>query len=260
MRLFDAHSHLQDPRLLADVEGVIRRAGETEVERISCSGVAEDDWDTVRALASRFPQVVPGFGLHPLYVGDRTDGWLASLEGFLRYPGSTVGEIGLDNEEKGGNIEVQEAVFEQQLDLAGKLGRPATVHCRRAWGRLMTILRRRARFAPGMLIHSYSGPVELVAPLVELGAHFSFSGAITRDRNLKGGKAVQAVPLDRMLLETDAPDIMPQMSDRRLPEASNEPANLPHVLRAAAELRGMNANELAGIVWENSCRFFGVEI
>ena len=101
----------------------------------------------------------------------------------------------------------------------------------------------------------------MVQPLRDMGACFSFSGSVTWERNVRGRNALMAVPLDRLLIETDAPDIRPYMpqaqpaGEQAIPP--NEPANLLFVLRAAAELRGLSPDEMAEITWNNSCRFFG---
>jgi TatD DNase family protein len=108
----------------------------------------------------------------------------------------------------------------------------------------------------GFVIHSYSGPVELIRPLTELGAHFSFSGTVTWSRNRRAHEAAVAVPADRLLIETDSPDLPPSPEDGAAPIALNEPANLPRVLRAVASLRGITAEELAAITWANTSRLF----
>ena len=132
MRLFDAHCHLQDSRLEPDIAAVMQRAAAAGVQGLLCCGAAENDWDDVARLSDLYPQIIPAFGLHPLYLEGRTDGWLAALAERVRRPGSTVGEIGLDNEEKSRNMAEQEAVFMAQMELARDTGRPVAVHCRRA--------------------------------------------------------------------------------------------------------------------------------
>ena len=268
MRLFDSHCHLQDDRLALGIEAALERAATAGVGGMACCGSSEADWAAVRRLASKHPEIVPAYGLHPWFVSERTGAWFDTLRDFLRDPDSVVGEIGIDHAIKGEDLDDQERVFIQQLELARELNRPATVHCRRGWGRLLEILGRTGGFAPGVLIHSYSGSAELVPQLCALGAFFSFSGSITHDRNLRGRKSVPAVPDDRLMIETDAPDLMPAIPAAVPPGAAagepgergnarvNEPANLVHVVRVVAELRGASVERVASIAWANSCRFF----
>jgi TatD DNase family protein len=102
----------------------------------------------------------------------------------------------------------------------------------------------------GFVLHSYSGSPELVGQLAKLGAYFSFSGSITFSGNKKGYKSVLAVPPDRLLIETDSPDLTPPAA--RFADKPNEPANIVHVLRKVAELRGMPEDELAEQMWKNA--------
>jgi len=263
MRLFDAHCHLQDERLASTVDGVLARAAAAGVRAMSCCGSAPADWAAVASLAQRDPAIVPSYGLHPWYVGERTADWLAQLAGYLRTPGTSVGEIGLDHAIEDADRALQEEAFRVQVELAIDLRRPVTLHCRKAWGRMMELLPRWADRLPGLVIHSYSGASELIVPLARHGVYFSFSGSITYPRSQRGRLALAAVPLDRLLIETDAPDIMPDIDTHACGHTAdgrplNEPANLVHVLRTVAALRGQTEAAMARVTWDNACRLFGV--
>lgn len=260
-RLFDAHCHLQDGRLAPHLDAFMERAAAAGIAGWHCCGTRESDWDEVRRIARRIPGVRISFGLHPWYAADRTPGWLEALRALLcEYP-SGVGEIGLDHALDKGTFAVQEEVFLAQLSLAAELRRPVSVHCRRAWGRMIELLDGQGWPPDGILFHSYSGGAELVAPLVRRGAFFSFSGAMTKDRNARTREAVGVVPPDRILVETDAPDLMPVIPRRTfhpgiLPHSSiNEPANLVYVADAVAGLRGWPPEQAAAITAGNAERF-----
>ena len=258
MNLFDTHCHLQDPRLFSRLEEVLRAAGKAGVRAMLCCGAEEDDWPRVVEMARRFPSIVPALGVHPLYDTQRRPGWLDRLKGLLLESGAAVGEIGLDHAMKPRNERDQEEVFVAQLRLAIELNRPVSIHCRQAWGRMPELLRTIGVPKAGAVIHSYSGGKDLVRPLIDLGVYLSFSGSITRSNNRRGCEAVPSIPQDRLLVETDSPDIMPMIDSKWPPKgAVNEPANLVHVARKLAELRGVTAEELADHVWENACRVFG---
>lgn len=259
MLLFDAHCHLQDRRLSGSIDAVMGRARAAGVAGFSCCATGEPDWPAVRDLAGRFPDVVPSLGVHPAYLGTRAAGWKDRLRERLQaLPAAGVGEIGLDRTIEEANDAEQMAVFREQLDLAREFGRPVSVHCRRAWGVLLEMLPRLAAGLPGFVVHSFSGAADHIAPLVRCGGFFSFSGVVTRSRNRRGQAAAQAVPLDRLLIETDAPDLMPSRPDLGPvgPDTPNEPANLACVCRRVAELRGMPPEELAGVTLRNARRLF----
>jgi len=256
MQLFDAHCHLQDEKLAGDLAGVLARAAAAGVAGAMCCGSSESDWPTTLTVAEQFPCVQLSFGLHPWYVGARQPGWLDRLRALLvAQPRAGVGEIGLDHALENAELADQEQVFLDQFALSHDLQRPASLHCRRAFGRLLELLPRFPAHPVGFVIHSFSGATELIAPLARLGAYFSFSGSITRTDNRRGHAALRATPADRLLIETDAPDLSPVI-DGRVPEGPNEPAHLVHVLRAAAELRGVPEAALARQLWTNAGQLF----
>lgn len=255
MRLADTHCHLQDDKLATSIQAVLDRAAAVNVHMFVCCGSAESDWAAVSALASK-PGVIPAYGIHPWYIHERSAAWRESLVAALRaHPGAPVGEIGLDHAIAERNDSDQLAVFSEQLRIAAELGRPACIHCRKAWGALLPALKETTPPA-GFVIHSYSGSVDMIAPLSKLGAFFSFSGTVTWHRNRRAHEAAVAVPADRLLIETDAPDLPPAPEDGAAQVAVNEPANLPRVLRAIAKLRGATEETIAALTWNNAVRLF----
>lgn len=293
MRLFDTHCHLQDERLAPHLDAVLRRAADAGVAAMLCCGSTETDWEPVRQLAYAHPAVIrPAYGLHPWYVADRSPRWMETLRSFIavtrqppeirpvaaplcrgvsmpggRAPGlqheklaalPIVGEIGLDHAVDKATFAAQEECLLAQIQLAAELHRPVSLHCRRAWGRLMELLDAHGWPPDGVILHSYSGGRELIAPLARRGAYFSFSGAITHQRNVRGREAAAAVPEDRLLIESDAPDIpaalAPDTPCLRDAEGKplSEPANLLLTLRALAALRHVSEDSLATTLWQNS--------
>lgn len=238
--MIDCHLHLQDPRLAESLPEIMKTVRSLGIQRLVVNGTCPRDWDAVESLASIYPEVTPSFGLHPWRVGTEPEGWLEDLERrLIRHPAAGVGEIGLDRWIRGHDLEKQRAVFLPQLALAERLGRSVSIHCLHAWGSLLEILTERERKA-GLLLHSYGGPAEMVERFVEMGAFFSLSGYFFRPE--KAGKLAvfDRVPVDHLLLETDAPDMMPPPALRRfeLPGGSvtelNHPGNLVALHEAAA--------------------------
>lgn len=245
--LIDAHLHLQHEAFAADLEGVFARAKSAGVETLASCGTRPADWPRLLELARAHPGVVvPSFGVHPWFAAEAREGWLAELERFLDAVPSGVGEAGLDRTPRGAPVEVQERVFLSQLALARRRGLPLSLHCVRAGGRLLELLS--AEPPPPFLLHAFAGSAESVEPLARLGAYFSFAPFNLAGERPKAVEALRAVPPDRLLLESDAPDA-PK------PPCS-EPSLLPGHLAEAARLRGMGAGELAALSGENARRFF----
>jgi TatD DNase family protein len=262
MHLFDAHNHIQDERIFPMLEQVLNRTRAAGVEKMAIKGCCEADWARVIEAVNNFDGACMAFGLHPWFISARSEGWKVLLEELLTtYPQASVGEIGIDHAISERNDAEQERVFLAQLDIARKFSRPVSIHCRQAWGRLIELLDQFGEFPRGMLIHCFGGSAEVVSELVKRGAYISFSGSITRPNSKRAGPAIRAVPDDRILLETDAPDIMPHNVDaesRLVAKGAflNEPANLRLVLAKAAELRGISEEALAELTFNNAERFF----
>jgi len=253
MFLFDAHCHLQDERFSDRLPLIFERARLAGVTRMSCCGSEESDWEAVRKIALAYREVVPSFGLYPLNAARKTEKWLEQLKSFLlSTPASGVGEIGLDNSVEPSHNPEQEEVFIAQLRLARELQRPVTIHCRKAWGKLLEILQREGGVKSGGMLHTYAGSPEMVRPFEELGLNISFSGAITRSGSKRGRASLLVVAPKRLLLETDSPDIMPAGATGEW----NEPANLEIIARTTAELLGRPVTEVAELTYNNAEKLF----
>jgi len=263
LRLYEAHNHLQDERLAPELEAILDALPHAGIVKMVVNGSRGADWPGVRALARRCPQVIPSYGYHPWYVKERPANWREVLAGFLDDPYAAVGEIGLDRWIEGHDLEDQSEVFIWQLQWAAERNLPVSIHCLQAWGRLLEILRAQPLPRRGFLLHSYGGSAELVGPLVELGARFSIPGHFAHERKLRHREAFRRVPLDRLLIETDAPDqsLPTERVEYPLFEAAsgkpiNHPANLGAVYRFAAEVMGQPLEALAAQVEENFLRLF----
>lgn len=264
MDLFDAHNHLQDERLDAwreELMGALPRAG---VREGVVNGSSEEDWAQVADLARAHEWVRPAFGLHPWYVKARSADWRETLEAWLRaFPEAVVGETGLDRWIAEPDVEAQVECFRWQLDWAAREGRALTVHCLRAFGLLDEVLRAATLPERGFLLHSYGGPAEMVAGFARMGAYFSVSPYFAHERKRGQLEVFKTVPLDRLLIETDAPDMWPPTAlnpnPLRLTDGSevNSPLNLRFCYERVAELRGMPVEELADVVAANYQRLFG---
>ena len=214
-------------------------------------------------IESDLVALVPGMqlGLALLHVFDQLAVW--DIVAVLAIGAQVVGEIGLDKWIEGYDLELQQAAFHWQLAQATTRNLPTSIHCLKAIGPLMETLRAAALPARGIHLHAYNGPVELIPELVELGTYFSFNAG-----QLKAGKSnvperIRAVPDERLLIETDAPDMLPPPELRafELPQAGNErtlthPATLKCGYQAIATLRGSLLESLTEQVALNFQTYF----
>ena len=264
MRWYDAHNHLQDDRLGDSQHRLVEESAAAGVLRMVVNGSCESDWPDVARLAREFPIVLPSYGYHPWYVRERTPGWRDALIRQLDQRPGALGEIGLDRWIADPDLAAQEECFTWQLTLAAERNLPASLHCLKAWGRLEELLRAGPRPARGFLLHSYGGPPEMIPGLVRLGAFFSFPGFFLLDRKRRQRETFKQVPLDRLLVETDAPDQLPPPEHRPHPLTApdgatplNHPANLPAIYQALALFLGTPVEELASQVERNFLSLFG---
>ena len=252
--MIDAHNHLQDPRFAGRQSELVAEMQSAGITACIVNGTSEDDWPEVAALAEKFPGfVVPSFGLHPWKVDSRSTDWLDTLRRFLNeFPTAALGECGLDRWMESPDLEAQHEVFRAQLALAVELERPLTIHCLKAWGPLLEELKS-APALPCFLLHSFGGSLEVATELQKLGSYFSFSGYFLQPRKEKTRQVFSNIPHDRILVETDAPE-MPLPDPEYHFEKLNHPANLALVGRELASL--LSAKE--EIFLQNTKRFFKI--
>ncbi len=228
------------------------------------NGTRESDWDAVAALCQAHPLLRPAFGLHPWHVAQRTAQWEQTLTRFLdHYPLASIGESGLDCWIAGHDIADQQRVFIRQWEIASERNIAITVHCLKAHEPLRQVLQKHRGPARGFLLHAYAGPPDMADFFMNCGAHFSFPPYFLHERKAPRGALFQSLPADRILIETDAPDLVPPAGHNRRPiknpdtgEALNHPANLIAAYEALAKLRGGSVEQLAVTVADNWRRLF----
>jgi TatD DNase family protein len=261
---FDAHNHLHDPRLCGDHGAILAELNRLGLQRAVVNGTREIDWENVAQLARTCHWIQPSFGLHPWFVPERSAQWQTVLRRFLHeFPQAGVGEIGLDRWIEPRDEAVQRDVFLFQLGLAAELQRPASLHCIRAWGALWEILKNHPLPECGFLLHAYAGPREMIPGFVRRGAFFSFSPSFLHPRKTARREVFRHIPLDRLLVETDAPDLgpPPELDGYGLLTTDNKPLNHPGNIalayRGLAETLGWTLQETVDQVGANFERLFG---
>lgn len=249
---FDSHAHLDDPRFDADRDEIFAALAEQgPVMNVGCD-LASSERSV--ALAQKYPFVYAAVGSHP-DDADHVDGKL--LDAYRRLCAEkkvrAIGEIGLDYHYEDVPRAQQIIAFEQQLELAEALKLPVIVHEREAHGDAMDIVMRHPDVRG--VFHCFSGSKEMALWLVERGWYIGFTGVLTFKNARRAVEAAQALPLDRILIETDCPYMAPEPYRGR----RNDSRFVPLVAAKLAELRGLTQQEAGEITAENAKRLYGIE-
>jgi TatD DNase family protein len=258
--MFDSHCHLDADEYDRDRDEVLARARASGLTGILVPGFEPTEWHTLKALCARDELLCCAVGLHPWYVHELDESarvrTLDTLPEVLREQGAVaVGECGLDalKAKRGGApMDVQRAVLARHVAVARELGLPLVLHCVRAHGAMLELLEAGGPLAQGGVLHSYGGPPDLIGRYARLGLSFSFAGSVLREEARKNRAALAAVPLDRLLVESDGPD---QAAE---PGGRSEPCDILRVLAVAAQLRPESSGALARAVSENARALFGL--
>jgi TatD DNase family protein len=257
VQLIDTHTHLDFEMFDDDRAQVIARARNAGVERIVVLGVHAANWQRVWQLACDEPSVHAALGLHPVFLEEHQDAHVQQLRDWLeRLRGEpklcAVGEIGLDYYIDNPDIERQQRLLEAQLALAADFSLPVLLHVRRAHAPMIATLKRYKLERSGV-IHAFSGSWEEAREYLRLGFRLGLGGAGTWPQAQRMHRVLRQLPLEAIVLETDAPDIPPagHAGERNSPEL------LPEICRRLADLKGIDAHALAAASYRNSCELFG---
>ena len=251
---FDTHAHYDDERFDADREALLASLPEKGVGCVVNCGSDTASSRRSLELASRFPHVYAAAGIHPESAGEYTAGDLMAVEAMLgEEKVVAVGEIGLDYYyEDAAPRETQLELLRIQLRLAAEKDLPVVIHDREAHADSLMAVKE----VPGLrgVFHCYSGSVEMAQELAKLGWYFSFGGAVTFKNARKAPEVIAALPPERLMLETDCPYLAPVPFRGKRCDSSL----LPYTAAAVAAFRGVTAEEIELLTWENACTFFGV--
>lgn len=255
--LFDTHAHLNDPKLYTDLEGVLARAKQAEVERIATVGY---DWPSSLMslrLAEKYPQLVwAAVGIHPHDAKSWNEELAEKLYDLAQQPGVVAwGEIGLDYYRDLSPRDLQRQVFKRQINLARELKKPLIIHNRDAHSDTLRILSEEKAGSNGGILHCFSASWEIAKQGLSLGFHISFAGPVTYQNAHNLGEIAKKTPLDRLLIETDCPYLSPHPYRGKI----NEPARVALVAAKIGELRGVSAEEIATASWENAHQVYGLQ-
>lgn len=256
LTLHDSHVHLDFDDFEKDRADVIQRSKQNGIKHFVVPGVCQKYWCRLLQLAAIEQAVLPALGIHPWYLDDFHQQHLDELTRLLTNEQQlvAVGEIGLDwviqTDRK-----VQIAVFEQQLDIAKQFNKPVIIHHRRSHDEIAKILRQK-QLAKAGVIHGFSGSLQQANAYIELGFKLGVGGTITYPRAEKTRKVIKKVPIESLLLETDAPD-MPLFGKQG---KRNSPEYITEVFQALIELRRADPALLSVQLAKNFSQTFSVAV
>jgi TatD DNase family protein len=253
VELFDSHLHLDDETFAADREAVVARAVQAGIIGMVTAGTDVVSSRTAVALAERTPGLYAAVGIHPDNAPQATLAAMADLRALSGHPKVVaVGETGLDYAKVRASPEVQQHSFVLHIRLSRDLGVPLVVHCREAYPQVLELLAREQ--ADSVILHAFSGSVEVARAAVERGYLISMAGPVTFRRAGQAAEVSQQVPGESLLVESDAPVLAPEpMRGRR-----NEPAYLVHTIQQIAILRKTDVEEVAAMTTANAMRVYAV--
>ncbi len=257
--IIDSHCHLDDRAFDEDRDAVVARAREAGVGAMLSIGTGDGPpgLDVAIKMADRYDAVYATVGIHPHDAAKADEPAFENLQGLLKHPKVlALGEIGLDFHYDNSPRERQREVFVRQMEIAREAGKPIVIHTRDAWDDTMALLDEHwAASGLGCLLHCFSGNEEQAKQAVERGFHVAYGGVLTffRADDVRAGSA--HVPLERILVETDAPYLTPA-PHRKV--RRNEPCYVVHTIQRLAELKGLSYDEVAERTTRNFCDFFGL--
>lgn len=253
MTLVDSHCHLDASEFDADRSDVIARARAAGVQVQVVPAVTAASWPKLRETCRMADGLYPAYGLHPMFLDAHRPEHLDHLGDWIeRERPCAVGECGLDFFVAGLDAELQQQYFMGQLRIAREFDLPVIVHARRAVDAVIAAIRQVGGLRG--VVHSFPGSPEQAAQLHKLGFLLGLGGPLTYDRAQRLQRLVATMPLEQLLLETDAPD----QPDAGIRGERNEPARLPVVLETVARLRGQPAEDIAAQTTANAKRLFGL--
>lgn len=252
--IFDTHSHYTSPAFNDDRHELLTSLPQKGVKNIVTVGTGMDNSKRCIEIAESYDYIYAACGIHPESEPQTPDDFCDELEKLLKSSPKVkaLGEVGLDYHYDNYNRERQIQFFIKQLELAKKLNMPVIIHSRNATEDTMEILRK---YRPKGVLHCFSGSAETAKEAVALGLYISFTGVLTFKNAKKAIKALEEVPLNRLMLETDCPYMAPEPFRGKRCDSSM----IERIALKVGELKGIEPQEVLDITCKNACEFFGIQ-
>ncbi len=252
--MIDSHCHLDLKPLVYDLPKYLHEASAVGVAKYLVPGVHPDGWQRMSELAAEYSVIMPAFGIHPMHAAAAVGPTLDKLAE-LAPSGVAIGEIGLDPAYDV-SLELQEKAFRAQIRIALEHGLPLLVHCRRLFQKTLKILKDEGVERIGGIMHAFSGSPEMAMEFIKLGFAISISGTVTWTNAVKPLRIARELPLEHLVLETDAPDMTPQRYRGRF----NRPAWMAETAAQVAQLRGLSIESVIAATACNTRRVLRLSI
>jgi len=250
--MIDTHCHLTDLRLFRQYDAVLARAAEAGVDRVVTIGTDLEDDQAAIELCRLRPQIRCAIGVHPNYSADARVEDVAKLRELQKHPSVVaLGEMGLDYHYDRAEPAHQRKIFEAQLQLASEVDRPVVIHCREAVDDTLAVMKSFQKIPA--VFHCFTGTRDEARKILDAGYWLGFTGVITFKKNDELREVVAMTPLDRLLVETDAPYLSPEPVRN---VKTNEPAFVAHTARVAAQVKRLAYEEFDRVATENALRFY----
>lgn len=252
--LIDTHCHLDAEAFHQDIEAIIQRALDDGVERLLTIGVTLATSQAAVVLSNRYPCVSAVVGIQPNYVQEAASGDFERIAELAAHPHVVgIGETGLDKYWDVAPLDIQRELFERHIQLSRQLKKPFVVHCREAESEVVDVLRSQSLNGPlSGVMHSFCGDARTAEICVRFGLHISFAGMLTFRKNDELRAVAATVPLDRLLVETDAPYLAPHPHRGK----RNEPAWVRLTNDVLAKVHGITPQEMASQTTANAKQLF----
>lgn len=251
--IFDAHAHYDDDKFNEDREELLASMPDKGVGYIVNAGVDIETSKWSIEYSEKYDFIYSAVGVHPESADNLPEDYISQLESLAKHKKAVaIGEIGLDYYWDNVPRDVQKKVFIEQLNLARDMNLPVVIHDRDAHGDTMDILRQ---YKPNGLLHCFSGSVEMCKEIVKLGMSISLGGVVTFKNARQSVEVAEYIPLDRLLLETDAPYLTPVPFRGKRCDSSM----IKFTAMRIAEIKGISMEELINITTENACRLYNIK-
>jgi len=253
MRIFETHAHYDDQAFDEDRDAILQELEQKGIQRIVNMGASMRGCVDTLALMDKYPFVYGAIGIHPEECGNMTKEDLKFLRENCKHKKClAIGEIGLDYYWPEPDHEIQKEWFVRQLELAREVGLPVVIHSRDAAKDTMDLMKAHHGEEIGGVIHCFSYSKEIALEYVKMGFYIGVGGVVTFKNGVKLKEVVEAVPMERIVLETDSPYLAPVPNRGK----RNDSGNLLYVAEEIARIKGISVEEVCERTWENACRLY----
>jgi len=253
MKIFDTHTHLNDPAFAGNTQQYIDNAKELDVDEMAIIGSNEEFNIEAIRLAQNYQALHAVVGWHPEFAKEYNEEQLVNQ---IKLPEVVaIGEIGLDYHwEEDPDPKIQQKVLIQQLDVAQQYNMPVSIHCRDAFDDMYSILKNHDMSKSGIIMHSFNGDLNWLNKFLDLGLWISYSGVVSFKNTKEVHESAKNTPLDRLLVETDAPYLTPEPYRGH----TNQPAYTRYVVDAIAKYKDIAPDEIAEHTFNNAHQVYNL--